>query len=81
MRLQCEQGRANSLPQRAKKILTQFKEVKILHVHRVTNAQADALTGLVASLSVQIEVRHIMVAGRLLTPLPEMLRQPHSEGS
>lgn len=47
--------RVKSLPQIDKKLLIQFEKAKILHVHRVIIAPADALTGLAASLLSQRE--------------------------
>lgn len=56
--------------------------MKILHVLRVTKARAVALAELATSLSISDrEVHYITLAGRsLLTPLPEALPNPESEG-
>lgn len=56
--------------------------MKLLHVRRVTNAQAYALGGFVTSRSVlDGEFHHIVVVRiRLLTPLSEALPDPKSEG-
>lgn len=66
---------------RAKKLLAQLEEVKILHVRRVINARLDALAGLAVSLSVPDGEVHVRVAGRrLLTPLSEVLLDLVSKG-
>lgn len=65
---------------RAETLLAQFEEAKIFHTSRVTNAQADALAGPEASLSILDGVHHItVVERRLLTPLPETLPDPEYE--
>lgn len=66
---------------KAKQLLSQFEEVKILYVQQVVNARADALKALAASLSIQDgEVCHITISRRkLLTPLSETLPKSISE--
>lgn len=68
--------------ERAKHLIRQFQEIKLTHVRRGLNAQADALASLAASLSLPSEkvVTVFVFVGerRVLFPLTEVVFQEES---